>query len=70
MEDVSEDLVFTLVPQTWSKPIGREIRKDATRQLHTMLTRAFMSTTGKRAKCEEDELFSKLDLKVETLEAR
>lgn len=62
MDDISEDLVFKLIPAKWDKPIGEGIRTDATKQLHAVLSRAFLSSTGTRAKCEEDELFEKLGL--------
>lgn len=60
MDETSEDLIFKLVPAKWEKPIGHGIREDATKQLHAVLARAFLSSTGNRAQCEEDELFTKL----------
>lgn len=70
MDEDTEDLVFKLVPLTWTKPIGRELRRDATKQLHSVLSAAFLSSTGKRARCEEDELFAKLDLKTDNVHLR
>jgi hypothetical protein len=60
--DDSEDIDFKLIPMKWEKPIGASLRRSAIRQLHTVLSRAFLSSGGRRATSEEDDIFQKLGL--------
>ena len=57
---ISKDISFKLVPEKWTKKVTEGLRKDAIRQCHALLCKAFLASGEIRATSEEEELFSKL----------